>query len=247
MGDAIFRQRSGFLGVGIVAKCGLLTVDQLTGLGELARSVDCQYCKLTTRQTLVFLIPESRLEDLRKGVAEIGLRIGVFGEIVRNVKACAGSNDLCQRSLSNVFELGSELQERFMNRPTPRDFKISVAGCHRGCTEPLCADFGIVATGDDTYNVYLGGRGSSKRPLHGTLIADGINGAGTVALLEMVLKKYAELAEPQERICGTIGRIGLKPFQPSGDFLDQYRSAAENDFLAFAGLLGGDPDERTGS
>lgn len=238
MGDAIFRQRSGVLGVGIVSKCGLLTPAQLVGLGKLAEKTGCQYCKMTSRQTLIFLIPSDRLEELRKGVAALGLRIGVFGEIVRNVKACAGNKDLCRHALSDVLNLGGELQDRFMNRPTPRDFKISVAGCHRGCTDPYCADYGIVATGENAYNVYLGGRGGSRIPVHGTLIAEGINGDGAVALLDSILETYIECAEPKERICNTIERVGLKRFLPSEDFLAKYRSREENDFLNFAGLEG---------
>ncbi|MDK2895720.1 MAG: hypothetical protein PWQ98_1847, partial [Moorella sp. (in: firmicutes)] len=198
--------------------------------------VDCQYCKLTTRQTLIFVIPETKLEDLRAGVAALGLRVGVFGEIVRNVKACAGNKDLCQRSLSDVFELGGELQDRFMNRPTPCDFKIALAGCHRGCTDPLCADYGIIATGSDTYNVYLGGRGGSRKPIHARPIATCITGEGVINLLTFILERYDALAEPRERLCNTIARVGLEPFLPPEDFLTRYRPPEENDFLAFAGF-----------
>lgn len=236
MGDAIFKQRSGFLGVGIVAKCGVLTPEQLAGLAELARNVDCRYLKLTTRQTLIFVIPEERLDDLRKGIAALDLKIGVFGEIVRNVKACAGNKDLCQRSLSDVFSLGSKIQEQFMNRPTPCDFKISLAGCHRGCTDPLCADYGIIATGSDTYNVYLGGRGGSRKPIHARQIATGINGEGVISLLDFILERYAALAQPRERICNTIARTGLEAFLPPEDFLQRYRPPEEDDFLKFAGF-----------
>ncbi|QGP92389.1 Nitrite reductase [NAD(P)H] [Neomoorella glycerini] len=236
MGDAIFKQRSGYLGVGIVARCGILTPAQLAGLGDLARALDCQYCKLTTRQTLIFIIPEDRLEDLRASVTALGLQVGVFGEIVRNIKACAGNKDLCQRSLSDVFELGGVLQDRFMNRPTPCDFKIALAGCHRGCTDPQCADYGIIATGNDTYDVYLGGRGGSRKPIHATRIATGITGKGVENLLAWILERYDSLAEPRERLCNTIARVGLEPFLPPEDFLARYRPPQENDFLAFAGF-----------
>lgn len=236
MGDAIFQQRSGYLGVGIVARCGFLTPEQLAGLGALARSLECRYCKMTTRQTLIFIIPENRLEELRSGVAALGLRVGVFGEIVRNVKACAGNKYLCQRALSDVFELGGQLQDRFMNRPTPCDFKIALAGCHRGCTDPLCADYGIIATGSDTYDIYIGGRGGSRKPVHARRIASGLNGAGVEALLTYILDHYDALAEPRERLCNTIQRVGLDAFLPPDDFLDSYRPPEDNDFLSFAGF-----------
>ncbi|SMC00018.1 Nitrite/Sulfite reductase ferredoxin-like half domain-containing protein [Thermanaeromonas toyohensis ToBE] len=233
MGDAIFVQKSGLLGVGIVARCGVLTPNQLSGLARLAQELDCKACKLTTRQTLIFLLPEDKLEALRAGVEALGLRIGVFGEIVRNVKACAGSSELCQRSLADVYELAGRLQDRFMNRPVPNDFKISVAGCHRGCTEPFCADYGVVATGEDRYNVYLGGRGASKKPVHAALLAEGINSEGVIALLDYILERYTALAQPKERLCHTISRVGWEAFQPPEELLRKFRQEEERDFLNF--------------
>lgn len=233
MGDAIFRQKSGLLGVGIVARCGVLSPEQLLGLARLAKELDCRACKLTTRQTLIFLIPEEKLDALRVGVEALGLRIGVFGEIVRNIKVCAGSKDLCQRALADVYELGGILQDRFMNRPVPKDFKISVAGCHRGCTEPFCADYGVVATGEDRFNVYLGGRGASKKPLHGTLLAEGLSSEGVVALLEFVLERYCALGQPKERLCHTLSRVGWEAFKPPEDLLQRFVREEESDFINF--------------
>lgn len=234
MGDAIFVQKSGILGVGIVAKCGVLTAEQLMGLARLAERLECKACKLTTRQTLIFLIPEDKLPALREGVQALGLKLGVFGETVRNVKACAGSHELCQRSLGDVFELAGILQDNFMNRAVPNDFKISVAGCQRGCTEPFCADFGVLATGEDVYSIYIGGRGASKKPVHGTLIAEKINKEGVVAILEHVLSRYNELGQPKERLCHTIKRVGLEAFKPQAEMLGQFRRQEEaTDFLSF--------------
>lgn len=234
MGDAIFVQKSGILGVGIVARCGVLTPEQLMGLARLAQQLECKACKLTTRQTLIFLIPEDKLSSLREGVKSLGLQLGVFGEIVRNVKACAGSQELCQRSLADVFELAGILQDKFMNRPVPNDFKISVSGCQRGCTEPFCADFGVLATGEEVYSIYIGGRGATLKPIHGKLLAEGINREGVVAILEYVLNRYIELGQPKERLCRTIQRVGFKPFEPPAEMLGQFQGQEKvTDFLSF--------------
>lgn len=74
---------------------------------------------------------------MRRGVEALGLRIGVFGEIVRNIKACAGAPAFCLGAAGDVCGLGTRLQERFMDQPVPNDFKVSLAGCHRGCTDPF--------------------------------------------------------------------------------------------------------------
>ncbi|MBC9785133.1 nitrite reductase [Heliobacterium chlorum] len=230
MGKAIFKQRNGVFGVGIVTPCGLITPEQLGGLSKLLPEVGALGSKLTTRQTLIVLIPEEALERFAAGVTALGLDIGSFGDIVRNVKGCAGNSSLCMRSLSEAHGLAVEIQKKFMNQPTPHDFKISVAGCHRGCTDPLCADFGLIATGPDTYDVYIGGRGGSRRPQHGQKMYSSISSDAVFVVLDHLLKVYRSLGEPAERICSTIKRVGIDPFvlpegelpkeEPSNDFFD---------------------------
>lgn len=234
MGDAIFKQKNGVLGVGIVAPCGIVTPEQLIGLGKLSIQVGSLGSKFTTRQTVLFLIPEEKLEEFRQGVTDLGLKIGSFGEVVRNVKSCAGGEEFCLRALTDVFSLAASIQEKFMDQPVPHDFKISVAGCHRGCTDPLCADFGVIATGTDKYSIYLGGRGGSRKPVHAEKIVEEVTAAGVEAVLEYVLEKYRALGMPKERLCKTIVREGLAPFIPGAELLNRYRPVEEeNDFLAF--------------
>ncbi|MBC9785608.1 nitrite reductase [Heliobacterium chlorum] len=212
MGKAIFKQRNGVLGVGIVTPCGFITPEQLCGLGKLLPEVGALGSKLTTRQTMVVLIPEEAFDRFVAGIRNLGLDVGVFGDVVRNVKGCPGNGELCHRSLGNVFELAVEIQQQYMNQPTPHDFKISVAGCHRGCTDPHCADFGVIATGPKTVEVFLGGRGGSRRPQHGQKAYVNIPKESIFVVLDHVLDTYRKLAEDHERLCNTIGRVGLDPF-----------------------------------
>lgn len=232
MGQAIFEQRSGILGVAVVAPCGVISAEQLTGLGELAKKVTVHGLKMTTRQTVVFLINCEDLERFKQEIANIGLKIGVFGNIVRNVKGCAGNDQLCQRSLSDAFGLGVTIQEHFMNQPTPKDFKISTAGCVRGCTDPYCADFGVVAVGPNAYDVYVGGRGGSKEPRNGQCVLRGISSEQVVEALQHVLDNYRQLAHPDERLCRVIDRCGIAWFIPP---LEPQQTEAElsDDFLSF--------------
>ena len=62
MGKAIFKQQSGIYGVAVVGDCGLIDASQLVGLGLLAEKVGSPGSKMTTRQTLVVLVPENSLE-----------------------------------------------------------------------------------------------------------------------------------------------------------------------------------------
>lgn len=231
MGKAIFEQRSGVLGVAVASACGVVTAQQLIGLGELAKTITVHAIKMTTRQTIVFLINGDDLEIFQQMIDKLGLKMGVFGNVVRSVKGCAGSDSLCQRSLGNAFDLGVALQERFMNRPTPKDFKISTAGCVRACTDPYCADFGVIAQGPDSFDIYVGGRGGSKKPLHGSLILENVTAEGVAEVLEYVLAKYCELGQSGERLCKVIERCGRDIFKP--DDVKHAGSQELDDFLAF--------------
>lgn len=235
MGHAIFEQRSGILGVAVVAACGVISAEQLAGLGELPKKVSVQGMKLTTRQTLIFLINEADLAVFQQEIQKIGLQIGVFGNIVRNVKGCAGSDQWCQRSFGDAFGLGVRIQEQFMNQPVPKDFKISTAGCSRGCTDPYCADFGIIAVGADRFDIYLGGRGGSKVPRHGKRILENISADQVLQVLDYVLEKYRQLGQENERLCRVIDRCGIDSFIPSSEvYIGETGQPEElDDFSAF--------------
>ncbi|MBS3900855.1 MAG: nitrite reductase [Dethiobacter sp.] len=237
MGKAIFRQRCGVLGVGIVSECGVVTPQQLIGLGLLAEKTGAHGCKMTTRQTLVMLIPEEMLAALEAGVTELGLRIGVFGNVVRNVKGCPGHEDFCPRTVGDAYSLGVKLQKRFMNESVPKDFKISTAGCHRSCTDPLCADFGVIARARDDFDIFIGGRGGGRKPRHGQPLLQGMTAETVEIVLAYLLDRYREVGEAGERIYATIDRVGLSYFRPPLSLYQHLleKDDANADFLAFAG------------
>jgi dissimilatory sulfite reductase (desulfoviridin) alpha/beta subunit len=242
VGVASFKQQSGLYAVGIVGACGVISPAQLIGLAELAPRMEVAAFKLSTRQTIIAVLPEAKIEPLKEAVTALGLRIGSFGAAVRNVKACAGSPGFCPRMLSDALTLGVELQDAFMDQDVPKDFKIAVAGCHRGCTDPLCADFGAMgnpAKVKGGFDVFIGGRGASRRPLHATQILTSVPPQAVQRALQHVLDKYRELAAPHERLCHTIERLGATPFIPTEEQLGLTEKNAgpqvDDDFLAFTG------------
>lgn len=233
MGHAIFEQRSGILGVAIASACGVVSSDQLIQLGEIAKKMQVHGIKMTTRQTVVFLINSEDLDKFKAEIEKTGLHIGSFGNVVRSVKGCAGNDALCVHARGDAHGLGVSIQNRFMNESVPKDFKISTAGCVRACTDPYCADFGVIATGKDTFSIYLGGRGGSKKPVHGKLILEEISSEGVMEAIEYVLTKYRQTGQQNERLCRTIERCGIDEFIPSIDTIKTASSEELNDFLDF--------------
>ncbi|MGE5508090.1 MAG: hypothetical protein ACM3RP_06385 [Chitinophagales bacterium] len=244
MGDAVFRQQNGLMAVGIVAACGIISPAQLSGVARLAEPLGIAGFKLSTRQTLIAILPGERVDELKAAVAGLSLRVGAFGEVVRNVKACCGTNGFCVRAQADAHKLGMALQDRFMDAPVPKDFKINVAGCHRGCTDPFCADFGCIGNPAKVrggFDVLLGGRGGSRSPRHAKVILESVPPETVVAALAYVLDQYRALGQPHERLCRTIDRVGLAPFIPPAEVLGATEVAAggeeqlDQDFLRLLG------------
>ena len=214
MGQAIFKQKNGLVAVDVLAACGVLSLEQFLGLAEAARDTGVRAFKLTSRQTVVLVLEEKDVPVMADKIAGLDLRISPYGNTVRAVKACAGNADLCPRAIADALNLGIEIQGKYTGQPVPKDFKIAVAGCSRGCVDPYCADLGLVADGKNTYSVAIGGRGGSAKPGHGTVILGKIPASQIFQVLDHVLARYRELAEPGERFCKTISRVRIDQFIP---------------------------------
>lgn len=117
----------------------------------------------------------------------------------------------------------------------PKDFKISVAGCIRGCTDPYCADLGVVASGRDVFDVAIGGFGGSSRPLHGHIIARRIGREDVFHLIDHVLDRFKSLGDPGEKLGRAISRLGLDPFLPARP-MEGSESGPSDDFTRFLGI-----------
>ncbi|WP_347489775.1 nitrite reductase [Desulfoscipio sp. XC116] len=233
MNKAIFKQSNGMYAVNIVAACGVFTPEQFAGLGQAALECGVFRLKLTTRQTVVAVLNEEYLAKLEARLSALGLSVSPYGGTVRAVKACAGNAALCQRALGNALDLGIAMQEKFLGRELNKDVKIAVAGCSRGCTDPLCADYGLIARGQDSFDVYIGGRGGTRKPLHGQLLAEDLTGDEVCKLFEYVIDTYSKLAQPKERLASTVARVGVGEFIPPQGMFASKQKQSDNEFLAF--------------
>lgn len=231
--DAVFKQKNGLHALVLAGGCGVLTGEQFFKLSTYLYAIDCPAVKMTTRQTLVVLVPEAKVEGVTQKAEELGLVVGKYGNVIRNVKGCAGGDGLCKRALGDALGLGIEIQTKYFGQETPKDFKISTAGCSRACTDPQCADFGVVANGKDSFDVFIGGRGGSPNPLRGQLIKAKVSREDVFKVLDYVLTQYRANAEPHERLCRTISRVGMEIFIPGEEVARSRQEEADHDFAAF--------------
>lgn len=214
MGTGIFQQKNGLYAIVAASECGILTPQQIQGLGHVVEKYDVQALKMSTRQTMLLLAPEASIPGIVEELQNYHFDIAPFNNAVRNVKACSGSPDLCPRALGDALGLGIQIQKRYMGQDVPHDFKIATAGCTRGCTDPLCADFGVICHDNSTFDIYIGGKGAGKNPVHGQLLISRASYDDVFSTLDFVLEKFRSLAQGKERLHRTIARVGLNQFLP---------------------------------
>ncbi len=233
MGEGVFRQRNGMVAVDVVAACGVMTPEQFLGLARKVDELGSFRIKLTTRQTLVVVLEEEKAPALIEALPELGLVLSPYGDVVRAVKACAGNTALCPRSTGDALDLGIEIQNRYLGKAVPKDFKISVAGCYRGCVDPHCADFGVVCAGRGFYDVIIGGFGGSARPVHGQVVARRVTQDAVYAILEFIIERFSRMAESGEKLGRTIARLGIEQFTPPDELINCKDNPADNEFEKF--------------
>ncbi|WFD10589.1 nitrite reductase [Tepidibacter hydrothermalis] len=232
MGKAIFEQINGSFALVLVSNCGVISVENLCDLSCKLKEMKVPVVKLSSRQTLVVVGSSEQLQEVEKIAPGYGFKIGNFGTQVRNVKGCSAGEGLCKRQLDTALNLGIELENEYFGIETPHDFKIAVAGCPRGCTDPLCADFGVITKGKDKFDVYIGGRGATIKPIHATKIYNNISRENVKVALKHVLDIYIEEGNKKERIFRTINRIGIEKFV-NKDVEENKKQHVDEDFLAF--------------
>jgi nitrite reductase (NADH) large subunit len=101
------------------------------------------------------------------------------------------------------------MEERFKGLESPAKMKLAVSGCPRNCAEATVKDLGIVAVGDDRWDVYIGGAaGAGVRKGDVLITVTGRDEA--IRVSGLFLQYYRENARWLERTYGFVPRVGLQ-------------------------------------
>lgn len=121
---------------------GLITVDQMEGIVEIARRYNTEL-HLTTRQTmeLVHVSPGS-LESLAKDLEANGTPIGAEKSEIVNITACPGT-DRCRFAMIDSISLARTLDEKFFGKEMPVKFRIAISSCPNSCVSERLNEIGI--------------------------------------------------------------------------------------------------------
>ncbi len=199
--------------IGIVLPVGRMTVVQMRGIADIARSMGDGDIRLTVWQNLLISgVPTDNIEAAKAALAALGIATET-NALRTGLVACTG-NTGCRFAASNTkahAEAIASWCETRVALDTP--VNIHLTGCHHSCAQHFISDIGLLACKVE--------RGENEEPVEGYhLLIGGSFGPQAVLGREI----YRDL--PANDAPKTIERI-LKTY------LSQ-RAAREEGFLAFA-------------
>jgi len=122
---------------------GVLSVDKMRGLADIAEKYGQENVHLTTRQALeISHVHNSRLEEIEKDLAGINTPVGSERDEVVNIVACPGT-DRCKFANIDSISLAKKLDAKLFGKPMPVKMRISVSACPYACTSPVLNEVGI--------------------------------------------------------------------------------------------------------
>ncbi len=151
--------------------CGIVTPDQLRGVGKIAEQYGDNYSELTTRMGIqLHKVELKHLPDVVEAIQETGLtNKGAEGDTVRNITGCPLTG-VDPREPFNVRPVIDEVHDFFSGNPDysdlPRKLKFTILSCPLQCSGPEfhgIALLGVLKDGREGFAVRTGG-GLSSTP-----------------------------------------------------------------------------------
>ncbi len=151
--------------------CGIVTPDQLRGVGKISEEYGDNYSELTTRMGIqLHEVKLKHLEDVVDAVQDTGLtNKGAEGDTVRNITGCPLTG-LSPHETFNVRPTIEKVHDFFSGNPDysdlPRKLKFTITSCPHQCSGPEfhgIALLGVIKDGREGFAVRTGG-GLSSTP-----------------------------------------------------------------------------------
>ncbi len=122
---------------------GMMTPNQLSGIGRISRKFSIENIHCTARQTIELLhVKHDDLEPMAKSLKNNGTPIGSERAEVVNVTACLGTKH-CKYAVIDSLSLAKKLDEKFFGKEMPVKVRIAISACPNGCTSERLNEIGI--------------------------------------------------------------------------------------------------------
>ncbi|WP_292368178.1 4Fe-4S binding protein [Methanoregula sp. UBA64] len=145
-GGIITERDPDFVIVRLRMPAGMITPEQMLGLGEIAKRYGAKELHLTTRQTieLPHMDPD-RLGELVADLEKNGTPLGAEREEIVNVTSCLGTR-YCKYGIIDSVGLAQEIDRKFFGRELPVKVRIAISSCPNSCESERLNEIGITGT-----------------------------------------------------------------------------------------------------
>ena len=181
-----------------------------TALREIAQVHAGDFICTANQGIIIANVPAAKKAEIDRILAAHGVRIGASSGLRRNSMACVAL-PTCGLSLAEAERFLPELIdaiEDVLDTAGLRDddIVIRMTGCPNGCARPYLAEIGLVGRTPGLYNLYLGAAFDGSRL--NKLVAQDVDKAGIIVVLQPLLVAYARERRPAERFGDFVIRAG---------------------------------------
>ncbi|MDD3407328.1 MAG: 4Fe-4S binding protein [Methanomicrobium sp.] len=142
-GGVITQKNADYCTIRTRMPAGVISVDKIRGIADIAEKYGQDTIHLTTRQTIE--IPHIHYTDIGpigKDLLNNGTPVGSERDEVVNVVACPGT-DRCKFANIDSVGLALKLDEKLFGKEMPVKVRISISACPYACTSPVLNEIGI--------------------------------------------------------------------------------------------------------
>ncbi len=187
---------------------GICTPAELMRIAQAALKYNVPLVKMTGGQRIDLV--GVKKEDLPGIWHDIGMPAGhAWGKSYRTCKSCIGI-DYCRFGLGDSMGLAQRIEKTFRAfSDSPGKMKLGTAGCPRNCSEALIKDLGVVAVGDNKWEIIVGGAGGAhvrKADLLATVEGED----AVMRIAGRFMQFYREDAKYKERTYTWVPRVGIE-------------------------------------
>lgn len=161
------RQSAGLWFVGLPLLCGRLSGEQKSGLRELVDTFKLELRLTPNQDILLCNIGTSQRSSLRQKLAELGWENPEETSLLSRHGIACPALPLCGLAVTEAERIFPAVLERLETLLERLDIRkpvlVRMTGCPNGCARPYMAEIGLVGSGVDQYQLWLGGSAQLSR------------------------------------------------------------------------------------
>ena len=161
------KQNKDYFFVGLPLLSGRLSGIKKTSIRDIVKEHNLDLRLTPNQDILLCNIPNKNKTDIKKSLKKIGYdKLNDINEIQRHALACPAL-PLCGLAMTEAErilpEVLARIEKLLNNMKIEKTILFRMTGCPNGCTRPYMAELALVGSGQNKYQLWLGGSKNLQR------------------------------------------------------------------------------------